>query len=94
MDTTISIKTIEAIDAFKNLSKVQQSFCLKRSNRLLLTNALIVHKNTGVIPSNVSGYNSLLLGDLILGESAKFDKPIHFENPPTIKKDFFELKSE
>ena len=74
MDTTISIKTIEATDAFKNLSKVQQSFCLKRTNRLLLTNALIVHRNTGIIPANVQGYNSLLLGDLILGESAKFEQ--------------------
>lgn len=74
MDTTISIQTIEATNAFKNLNKVQQSFCLKRSNRLILTNALIVHKNTGVIPSNVKGYNLGLLEDLILGESVKFEE--------------------
>jgi len=71
MDTTISIKTIEATDAFKNLSKVQQSFCLKRSNRLILTNALIVYKNTGVIPSNVSGYNLFVLQEMIFSELAK-----------------------
>jgi hypothetical protein len=71
MDTTISIKTIEATDAFKNLSKVQQSFCLKRSNRLLLTNALIVYKNTGVIPSNVSSYNLFVVQEMIFGELAK-----------------------
>jgi hypothetical protein len=75
MDTTISIKTIEATDAFKNLSKVQQSFCLKRANRLILTNALIVHRNTGIIPSNISGYNLFVLQEIILGEFMKSQEP-------------------
>jgi hypothetical protein len=75
MDTTISIKTIEATDAFKNLSKVQQSFCLKRANRLILTNALIVNRNTGIIPSNISGYNLFVLQEIILGESVKSQEP-------------------
>ncbi len=74
MDTTISIKTIEATDAFKNLSKVQQSFCLKRANRLVLTNALIVYKNTGIIPSNVSGYNLFVIQEMILGEFMKSEQ--------------------
>lgn len=71
MDTTISIKTIEATDAFKSLSKVQQSFCLKRANRLILTNALIVYKNTNVIPANISGYNLFVLQEMIMGEFMK-----------------------
>ena len=71
MDTTISIKTIEATKAFQSLSKVQQSFCLKRANRLILTNAMIIHKNTGIIPANICGYNLFVLQEMIMGEFMK-----------------------
>ena len=46
-----------------------------------MTNALIVHKSTGVIPGNVFGYNLAILQEMILGESEKIDKFNH----PSIK---------
>jgi len=70
----ISIERIKDTNAWKKLNPIQQSFCLKRSNRSLLSNGLIVHKNTGVVPANVQGYNLSVLEDLILGESVKFEE--------------------
>lgn len=73
MNTTISINEIESTKAFQSLNKIQQSFAIKRKNREILTNALIVHKTTNVIPANVFGYNLLIVEEMILGESAKTD---------------------
>ncbi len=73
MNTTISINQIENTKAYQSLNAIQQSFAVKRKNREVLTNALIVHKSTGVIPGNVSGYNLLIVEEMILGESAKID---------------------
>lgn len=70
---TITINQIENTKAFQSLNSIQQSFAVKRKNRELLTNALIVHKSTGVIPGNVFGYNLAILEEMILGESAKTD---------------------
>jgi len=76
---TITINQIENTKAFQSLNPIQQSFAIKRKNRELLTNALIVHKSTGVIPGNVFGYNLAILEEMILGES------VIFENPPIIE---------
>lgn len=69
---TISINEIEQTNAWKNLNPIQRQFAVKRQNRLLIQNALIVHKNSGVIPGNVFGYN-LSITKEIIGESVKFD---------------------
>lgn len=71
--TTISINEIESTKAFQSLNAIQKSFAVKRKNREILTNALIVHRNSGVVPGNVSGYNLLIVEEMVLGESAKFE---------------------
>jgi hypothetical protein len=74
MDITISISQIQDTKSFEALNDIQKIFSVKRSNREILTNGLIVHRNTKVIPSNIVGYNLLLLHDLILSEETKFDE--------------------
>ena len=73
MNTTISINEIESTKAFQSLNAIQKSFAVKRKNREILTNALIVHKTTGIIPATVFGYNLSIVEEMILGELAKFD---------------------
>lgn len=65
MDTTLSINEIEKTKAWKRLNTIQQSFAVKRKNRELITNALIVHKSTGIIPGNIHGYNLGIVQELI-----------------------------
>jgi len=72
MENVISIERIQDTNAWKSLNVIQQSFCLKRSNRSTLSNGLIVYNNTGFIPANVTGYNLFILKDLILGEFTKY----------------------
>jgi len=68
MDTTLSIREIENTNAWKGLNSIQQSFAVKRKNRELLTNALIVHKSIGAIPGTIHGYNLKIVEEMILGE--------------------------
>jgi len=74
MDTTISINQIQDTNAWKNLNDIQKTFSVKRHNREILTNGLIVNRNTKTIPGNIVGYNLLILGDLILAEDVKNDE--------------------
>ena len=67
---TITIEQITATKTYGSLNTIQQSFCIKRKNRQSLTDALIVFRNTNVIPGCVFGYNLGILGDLI-----KFEQP-------------------
>lgn len=46
-------------------NKIHQPLLIKRSSRELITNAMNVHKNTGVIPSNIGGYQLEVLKELI-----------------------------
>lgn len=62
---TITIQSIENTKAFQELNKIQQGFVVKRKNREILTNALIVYKNTNLIPGNISGYNLAVVKELI-----------------------------
>lgn len=71
MDTTMSIKEIEATKCWKGLNQIQQSFAVKRKNREVLTNALIVFNSTGFVPANVVGYNLGIVQEMILGKSVK-----------------------
>jgi len=80
--STISINEIESTKAFQSLNAIQKSFAVKRKNREILTNALIVHKNSGIIPGNVVGYNLNIVEEMIIGESAKFER--QFESEPLV----------
>lgn len=71
MNTTISTEKIQSTEAYKSLNNIQKEFVVKRANRLIITNALIVAKSNGVIPGNVVGYNLRIVEEL-LGESVKF----------------------
>lgn len=71
MNTTISTEKIQSTEAYKALNHIQQEFAVKRANRLIISNALIVAKNNGVVPGNVVGYNLRIVEEL-LGESVKF----------------------
>jgi len=73
-DQTITIEQIQATKTYQSLNSIQQSFIIKRGNRELLSHALVVYKNTGDIPGNVSGYNLNVMRDFILGESEKLQK--------------------
>lgn len=72
MNTTISTEKIQSTETYKSLNHIQKEFAVKRANRLLITNALIVAKSNGVIPGNVFGYNLSIVKE-ILGESVKID---------------------
>lgn len=70
-DQTITVEQIQGTKTFESLNSTQQSFSLKRANRMIITNGLVVHRNTDVIPANIQGYNVGILNDLIISESAK-----------------------
>ena len=65
MDNTITIEQIQATETFKKLNDIQKGFVVKRANREILTNALIIHKNSGQIAGTIHGYNIGVLNDLI-----------------------------
>jgi len=69
-DQTITIEQIQATKTYQSLNSIQQSFIIKRGNRELLSHALVVYKNTTVIPGNVAGYNLSILGEFIELEKA------------------------
>jgi len=73
-DQTLTIEQIQATKTYQSLNSIQQSFITKRNNREKLYHALVVYKNTEVIPGNITGYNLGVLKDLILGESVKLHK--------------------
>jgi len=73
-DETITVEQIEVTETFKSLSKTQQSFCTKRNNRKLLTNALIIKLTTGVTPGTIFNYNVGILNELAIGKSGNFEQ--------------------
>lgn len=64
----VSIQEIEKTNVFKNLNNIQQMFVVKRKNREILTNALIVYKSTGVIPGTVHGYNLAIVHEMLFNK--------------------------
>lgn len=61
----ISSKEIESTEAFKNINKSLQSIYLKRSNREIIDNALVVYKNTQQIKNGLSGRMLLIVEEII-----------------------------
>lgn len=64
MNDVISIEEIQNTKTFKGLNDIRKQFIVKRANREVITNALIVYKGTGVIPGNIQGYNIELVEEL------------------------------
>jgi hypothetical protein len=64
----ISIKEIENTKVFKKLNNIQQMFVVKRKNREVITNALIVYKSTGIIPGTVAGYNLAIVQEMLFNK--------------------------
>ena len=65
----ISSKEIESTKAFKNINKSLQSVYLKRTNRAIIDNALIVFRNTGVLNAGIGTRMTLIVKELIKIES-------------------------
>ena len=65
----ISSKEIESTEAFKNINKSLQSVYLKRTNRAIIDNALIVFRNTGVLNPGIGTRMTLIVKELIQIES-------------------------
>ena len=61
----ISSKEIESTETFKNINKSLQSIYLKRSNREIIDNALVVYKNTQQIKNGLSGRMRLIVEEII-----------------------------
>ena len=61
----ISSKEIESTEAFKNINKSLQSIYLKRSNREIINNALVIYKNTQQIKNGLSGRMLLIVEEII-----------------------------
>lgn len=75
-ENMISAEEIQETEVYKNLGKIDpnhphlnnkitQTLLLKRQSRELITNGLNVWKNTGVIPSNVTGHQLKIVNELI-----------------------------
>jgi hypothetical protein len=66
MEQIISHSEIENTKAFKKLPDIKKEFSLKRANRKLLSEALVIFKTTGKIIQGINGYNSEIFKELIL----------------------------
>jgi len=64
-DQTITVEQIQATKTYESLNKTQKTFCVKRDNRKLLTNALIIRTTSGIVPGTIFGYNVGILNDLV-----------------------------
>ena len=75
-ENMISSEEIQETEVYKKLgeidpnhphlnNKINQTLLLKRQSRELITNGVNVWKNTGVIPSNVTGHQLKVVNELI-----------------------------
>ena len=75
-ENMISSEEVQETEVYKNLgkidpnhphlnNKINQTLLLKRQSRELITNGVNVWKNTGVIPSNVTGHQLKIVNELI-----------------------------
>jgi hypothetical protein len=61
----LSTEVIQDTEAYKSASNIAKTFLTKRGAREIISNALIVYKNTGSILTNVTGNNLKVLNELI-----------------------------
>jgi hypothetical protein len=73
----ITVQEIEATKVYKDASFLAKQFLIKRANREMINNAIVVHRNTGEIPGNIDGRNLLLVKELV--------RPHHIQNNPEPK---------
>jgi hypothetical protein len=75
-ENMISSEEIQETEVYKNLgkidpnhphlnNKINQTLLLKRQSRELITHGVNVWKNTGVIPTNVTGHQLKVVNELI-----------------------------
>lgn len=67
----ITVEQIESTETYKNANSVQQLLMVKKANREIINNAVIVHKNTGVINKGINGIYRDLLNELIVEGNRK-----------------------
>lgn len=67
----ITVEQIESTETYKNANSVQQLLMVKKANREIINNAVIVHKNTGVINKGINGIYRDLLNELIVEGNEK-----------------------
>lgn len=66
MQQLITIEQIQETKTYQESSFIGKQFLIKRANRELINNAIIVHRNTKIIPGNVSGANLLVVKELVI----------------------------
>lgn len=62
----ISSEKIQQTETYQNASFIGRQFLIKRANRELINNAIIVHRNTRIIPGNIHGANLEAVKELII----------------------------
>lgn len=65
MEFIISNAEIENTKTFQTMEKCFRTIALKLTSKKIISAGLLVHKNSGIIPSSVSGNNLKILKDLI-----------------------------
>ncbi len=68
MENIISSAEIEKTNAFKSLDLAFQNLVLKLSSKKAISSALLIHRNSGVIPGSIGGNNLRVLKELIENE--------------------------
>jgi hypothetical protein len=71
MQQIISSEAIQSTQAYQKASFIGRQFLIKRPNRELINNAIIVHRNTRVIPGNISGANLEVVKELIIQDDTE-----------------------
>jgi hypothetical protein len=71
MQKLISSEEIQSTQAYQKASFIGRQFLIKRANRELINNAIIVRRNTGVIPGNIYGANLEVVKELIIEDNTK-----------------------
>lgn len=65
MKNLVTTNDIEKTETFKKLEKFKQNLIIRKDNRLILEQALIHHKQTGVILPDIGDNNIKILKEII-----------------------------
>lgn len=68
MENIVSNAEIEKTNAFKKLDLAFQNLVLKLSSKKAISSALLIYRNSGVIPGSIGGNNLRVLKELIENE--------------------------
>jgi hypothetical protein len=67
----MTIEKIQSTETYQKASFIGKQFLIKRANREIINNAIIVYRNTKIIPGNISGVNLLIAKELIVLDNLK-----------------------